>query len=94
MTKPIGYWTSYTPAQNSYLDEIQLKYGSRLESLSLKEKMFLIISLSTHLACTSPGECRDEIYGVAHELKGLPASDQEGMIAALIEQIRNKVFNN
>ncbi|MBE9209772.1 hypothetical protein IQ244_25410 [Nostoc sp. LEGE 06077] len=40
--KPIGYFTSTMPGDNSYLDELQQQYGSTFEQLGKVEKLLLL----------------------------------------------------
>ena len=89
MTKPIGYYTDYTTGDNSYLETLIEKYGSRLQKLTLREKLFLVSSLAGQLIDTTTGECRNEIYVVAHQIpKELSTCEIEGLLEALIVQIR------
>jgi hypothetical protein len=94
MSKPIGYYTSYTPGDGSALEELQEMYGSSLEQITHREKLFLISSLASQLCITKPGEVRASIQvisvGIVEELK--PA-DIEGLIAALVDQVRRDKDN-
>ncbi|MEH1801396.1 MAG: hypothetical protein V7K64_27005 [Nostoc sp.] len=89
MSKPIGYYTNYTPGDGSYLESLQEKYGSTLEQMTKREKLFLVSTLASHLCVAQEGETRDEIYILSVDLQAkLPASDQAGILEALVAQIR------
>lgn len=89
MSKPLGYYTSYTPGDNSPLDALANTYGSRLEQISHREKLFLISSIASHICMFKPGECRNEIYKLSVSLLDLLQPEEiEGLLEALINQIR------
>lgn len=89
MTKPIGYYTSYTPGDASYLESLEERYGSSFEKMSRREKLFLLSSLASQLSGDAPGETRNEIYELGVDIQqNLPLSDQEGLLEALVAQIR------
>ncbi|WP_017314933.1 hypothetical protein [Mastigocladopsis repens] len=87
----IGYWTHHTPGDGSYLELLQEKYGAQLEGINKREKLYLITSVASHLYCTIPDrEARNEIQTVAQEIPTqLSVCDQEGLIEALINQVRH-----
>ncbi|AFY54400.1 hypothetical protein Riv7116_1859 [Rivularia sp. PCC 7116] len=89
MSKPLGYYTSYTPGERSILGDIQNKYGSHLEGLNVREKLFFIQYICTYLANRANGNIRPEMHWVAWECTDqLEPTDMEGLLHALIEQIR------
>lgn len=88
MTKPIGYWTNYTPGNKAYLGELENKCGSYFEGMNKPEKLFLLACLADNLYHTASGEIRQEVFTVGPDaLAKLAAEDQEGLIEALIHQI-------
>ncbi|MEH2435200.1 MAG: hypothetical protein V7K25_13255 [Nostoc sp.] len=89
MSKPIGHFTSYTLNDGSLLDSLQEEYGSGFEKMTKREKLFLISSIAIQSCDQSPGRCRDEIYVVGYQINSsLPQADREGLIEALINQVR------
>lgn len=89
MSKPIGYFTGYTLNDGSLLESLQEEYGSTFEGMTKGEKLFLISALAAQLCDQAPGRCRDEIYVVGHQVNSsLPTHDREGLIEALINQVR------
>ncbi|MDZ8108974.1 MAG: hypothetical protein RM338_25580 [Nostoc sp. DedQUE12a] len=89
MTKPIGYFTSYTPGDGSLLESLQQAYGSCFERMTEREKLFLIFSIASQLCEQAPGRCRDEIYVVGYQINSsLPLRDRQGLMEALINQVR------
>ncbi|MEH1786374.1 MAG: hypothetical protein V7L23_12505 [Nostoc sp.] len=85
MTKPIGYFTSYTLNDGSLLESLQSEYGSTFELMTEREKLFLIFAIAAQLCDEAPGRCRDEIYVVGHQVNSsLPVSDRKGLLEALI----------
>ena len=89
MSKAIGHFTSYTINDGSLLESLQEEYGPTFEGMTKREKLFLISAISTQLCDQAPGRCRDEIYVVGHQINSsLPKHDREGLIEALINQVR------
>ncbi|MEH2210838.1 hypothetical protein [Nostoc sp.] len=89
MSKPIGYFTSYTINDGSLLESLQEQYGTTFELITQREKFFLISALAAQLCDQAPGRCRDEIYVVGDQANSsLPVGDREGLIEALINQVR------
>lgn len=89
MSKPIGHFTSYTLNDGSLLESLQEQYGSTFERMTKREKLFLISAIAIQLCDQAPGRCREEIYVVGHQANSsLPVADREGLIEALINQVR------
>ncbi|MEH1911265.1 hypothetical protein [Nostoc sp.] len=89
MSKPIGFFTSYTPGDISLLGALQEDYGPMLEKMTQREKLFLISAIAAQLCDQAPGRCRDEIYVVGHQINSsLPPADRAGLVEALINQVR------
>lgn len=94
MTKPIGYWTNYTPGDGSYLEVLQQKYGCTFEKMNQREKLYLILAIVSNLCATAPGEVRSEITVLGKAIpENLSTGDQEGLISAIIEQVRNRNYS-
>lgn len=89
MSKPVGHFTSYILGDGSLLESLQEEYGSHFEKMTKCEKFFLISAIAAQSCDQAPGRCRDEIYVVGHQINSsLPASDREGLLEALIDQVR------
>ncbi|MEM7554095.1 MAG: hypothetical protein AAF378_08340 [Cyanobacteria bacterium P01_A01_bin.84] len=89
MTKPLGYFTDYRPLEDSYLYRLEQKYGSWFQHMSVREKLFLINSISSHLCSEAADECRNEIFVISNEITTqVSPSDLEGMIEFLIQQVK------
>ncbi|NJO61333.1 MAG: hypothetical protein HC836_24690 [Richelia sp. RM2_1_2] len=72
------------------IDGIADKYGSRLEGISLKEKLFLASEIAKELGELTSGLIRDEVYLLAIHISGsLKADVKEGLLEALVAQIRS-----
>ncbi|MEA5601060.1 hypothetical protein [Nostoc sp. UHCC 0252] len=90
MSKPVGYFTSYSINDGSLLESLQEDYGPTFEKMTKREKLFLISAIASQLCDQAPGRCRDEIYVVGHQINSsLSVSDREGLIEALINQVRH-----
>ncbi|MEH2256512.1 hypothetical protein [Nostoc sp.] len=93
MSKPIGFFTSYITNDGSLLESLQEEYSSTFELMTRYEKLYLISALAIQLCDESPGRCRDEIYVVGHQVNSsLPVADREGLIEALINQVRHRHY--
>ncbi|MEH2445800.1 MAG: hypothetical protein V7K18_08450 [Nostoc sp.] len=89
MSKPVGHFTSYILGDGSLLESLQEEYGATFEQMTKRERLFLIFAIAAQSCDQAPGRCRDEIYVVGHQINSsLPISDREGLIEALINQIR------
>lgn len=85
MTKPIG---SYVSGNNGILQYLEETYGSYLEELSPKEKLYLIGAIADNLLIRANGKIHERVYPLKHELFRLTTSDQEGLIEAMIAELR------
>lgn len=89
MTKPFGYYTAYTPEDDSFLESLQQTYGDDFCTLNKKDKLALIAVISTQLCVEQPGLTLDETYDLGKRINNnLSISDRAGMIEALIAQVR------
>lgn len=89
MSKPLGYYTSHTPGDNSLFDLLQEKYGATLEKITKREKLSILMILASNLSHHLEGGVRGEIYADAREMtEKLSLSDQAGIMEAIISQIR------
>lgn len=89
MAKPIRRFTSDTINDGSLLDSLKEEYGNTFELMTRREKLYLISAIAIQLCDQSPGQCRESIYVVGHQINSsLPLRDREGLLEALINQIR------
>ncbi|MEH1905848.1 MAG: hypothetical protein V7L04_31835 [Nostoc sp.] len=89
MSKPLGYYTSYTPGDDSFLERVQQEYGSTFEKMTKPEKLSILMILSSNIGAQLDGGVRGEIYTVAREMTNqLSLSDQAGIMEAIISQVR------
>lgn len=93
MIKPIGYYTSYTPGEPGLLEELQQQWGATFEKMTRQQKLYLVVALASNLGCQCKDTCQDmsinqEIASTSQQVQSLTTSDQEGLLAALIAQIR------
>ncbi|MEH2320834.1 hypothetical protein [Nostoc sp.] len=89
MSKPLGYYTSYTPGDGSFLEKLQEEYGATFEKISKREKLSILMILASNLGSQLDEGVRGEIYAIAREMTDqLSPSDQAGIMEAIINQIR------
>ena len=89
MSKPLGYYTSHTPGDDSLLTSLEEEYGATFEKISKREKLVILTILASELGCQMNGDCRAEIFDIAREMtERLTMSDRAGIIEAIISQIR------
>ncbi|MEH2337600.1 hypothetical protein [Nostoc sp.] len=89
MSKPLGYYTSYTPGEDTLLASLQEEYGATFEKMTLREKLVILTALASHMGCQLEGDCRAEIFAIAKQItEHLTISDQAGIMEAIISQIR------
>lgn len=94
MTKPLGYYTSYTPGDDGLLAEMQEAWGSQFESLSNIERTWFIRKIAENLFgefCHAAGEdfVRDGIEKALKRIadEELSIGDQLRLIEALVNQV-------
>jgi hypothetical protein len=90
MTKPIGYYTNYTPGDSGLLADMQEEWGARFEQLNQAEKAWMIYQLGYQLWMEiddSVGDLVEQTINnrANHELS---ASDKLGLIEALVNQMK------
>ncbi|MBE8965920.1 hypothetical protein IQ277_06575 [Nostocales cyanobacterium LEGE 12452] len=90
MSKPLGYYTSYTPGDGSYLEVLQEKYGATFEKMTKQEKLFLVQAIAAQYCVELDGDPRIEIKQLPSEMykNSVSYSDLLGLLEALIAQIR------
>jgi hypothetical protein len=89
MSKPLGYYTAYTPGDDSLLEKLQEEYGSTFEKIAKREKLVILTVLASHLGCQLDGDVRSEIFAIAKQMTNqLSPSDQAGVMEAIISQVR------
>ena len=89
MSKPIGYYTNYTPGDETLLATLQDNYGAAFEKISKREKLVILTVLASHIGCQLEGDCRAEIFTIAKQItQELTIADQTGIMEAIISQIR------
>ncbi len=96
MSKPSGYYTSYTPGDDGLLTEMQEAWGTQFEALSNVERIWMIVQIANNL-CTDFCEKEDDDSvreGVEQALKRiqrneLTRGDQLRLIESLVNQIRS-----
>jgi hypothetical protein len=49
MSHPVGYYTNYTPGDTGVLDQLQARYGVRLEGIDRTNKLLFRATLATYL---------------------------------------------
>ncbi|MBD2168628.1 hypothetical protein H6G04_30065 [Calothrix membranacea FACHB-236] len=90
MSQPIGYYTSYTPGDRGLLEDLQTRWGATFEKLTRKQKLYLIVGIASNLCCHCQDTTLDaEIAAISVQVhQQLATNDQEGLLEALIAQIR------
>lgn len=88
MSKPLGYYTAYTPGDGSLLEKLEEEYGSTFEKMTKREKLVILTVLASHIGCQLDGDVRGEIFAIAREMTDqLSLSDQAGIMEAIISQV-------
>ena len=55
MSKPIGYYTNYTPGESGLLEDLQQRWGATFANMTRKQKLYLVVALASNLCC----QCQD-----------------------------------
>jgi hypothetical protein len=89
MSKPIGFYTSYTPGDGSSLEQLQEQYGSYLEKMTTIDKMYLASAIASQIYEERSRTASAEVIETFDEIVlNLPSDDQLGILEALVNQIR------
>lgn len=90
MSKPIGYYTNYTPGDEGLLDELQEAWGAQFQQLTNCERMWLIYRIACDLWMEQEDEVREQVTSALSRINyELEVRDRIGLIDALINQIRS-----
>jgi hypothetical protein len=95
MSKPIGYYTNYTPGDEGLLAQMQEAWGAQLQELNNVDRLWMIYKLASELCAEfeSALEIEDLTLGVEEALERskeeLQQSDRLGLIDALINQVKH-----
>lgn len=92
MTKPLGYFTNYTPGDGGLLGEMEEAWGSFFEKLKDNERLWLLARIAHTFWETTEIESEnisDEVEEAAlRAVRELQKSDVLGLIEALVNQLR------
>jgi hypothetical protein len=95
MTKPLGYYTSYTPGDEGLLAEMQAAWGTAFEKLNNVDRLWMITHLAEELCTLVEEELKietipdDVVDAVDRAFEELPISDRIGLIEALVNQLKS-----
>jgi hypothetical protein len=96
MNKPLGYYTSYTPGDDTLLEKMQEAWGSKFEALSNVERAWMIQQIAENLCADFCGQVEDDSVsqGVERVIERihndeLTIGDQLRLIESLVNQIRS-----
>ncbi|UKP01455.1 hypothetical protein [Nostoc sp. UHCC 0870] len=89
MTKPIGYYTSYTPGEEGLLADMQEEWGATFESLNNCERLWMIVKLAEDLCAENENDIRSSVEDAMERMDELPSGDKVGLIEALVNQVKH-----
>jgi ATP-dependent RNA circularization protein (DNA/RNA ligase family) len=91
MTKPIGFFTSYTPGDGGLLQDMEESWGATFEALTPYQRAYLIAAVSTEIFSQYESEDNEndsEVEEVTERLGELGFGDLLGLMEALINQAK------
>ncbi len=95
MSKPIGYYTNYTPGSEGLLAQMQEAWGAQLQELNNVDRLWMIYKLASELCAEFEEalEIEDLTEGVEEAVERskeeLQQSDRLGLIDALVNQVKH-----
>jgi len=96
MTKPLGFYTSFTPGDDGLIAEMQEAWGAQFELLNNVERTWMILKIAENLCADFSNEIEDDSVreGVETAVKRicedeLSKSDQLGLLDALVNQVKS-----
>jgi hypothetical protein len=82
MTKPIGYFTNYTPGDEGLLDEMQASWGAQFQNLNQQQRFWMLMRLAEDF-CSAEGEpvsdYDEEVENAESRFKELSPGDRMGI---------------
>ena len=92
MSKPIGYYTNYTPGSSGLLEDMQEAWGAQFQQLNNSQRLWMIVKLAEDL-CASEGEVDsdhdDEVEKAMERMDELTHGDKLGLIDAIVNQVKH-----
>ncbi|QKQ75671.1 hypothetical protein [Nostoc sp. TCL240-02] len=89
MAKPIGYWTTFQPGDQSLLSQMEGAWGSHFEGLNEAERVWMVYQLASQLLLDAEGSVSDTVQQVIQHTKtGVDNLNKLGLMQALIEQVK------
>lgn len=89
MSKPLGFYTSYTPGDGSPLEQLQEQWGAYFEKMTQTDKAYILHAIAENYYIEEPNSPSEQVQETFRELiLNLPTHDQLGIAEALINQIR------
>lgn len=91
MTKPVGYYTNYTPGDEGLLAEMQETFGSQFEALNNSQRFWMIMSLAEIFSDENDvkNEHDEDVQNSIERFEELTESDRIGLMEALVAQARH-----
>lgn len=91
MTKPIGYYTNYTPGDQGLLAEMQESFGSQFEVLNNSQRFWMIMRLAEGFSDENDidNEHNDDVENSIERFEELTESDRIGLMEALVAQAKH-----
>jgi len=91
MSKPIGYWTNFTPGDGSLLSDMEQTWGSSFGSLNESQRAWLILQLANQLYMDAEGSLGNDFEPLSNRMRTeIDNHNKLGLIQALVEQIKGE----
>jgi hypothetical protein len=92
MSKPLGYYTNYTPGDGGLLGEMEEAWGSYFQSLNNSERIWMLSCLTGTMCADAtdnydPYQVRD-LTDATERFHELSYSDQLGLATAILDQLK------
>lgn len=92
MTKPLGFYTNYTPGDTGLLEEMQSCWGATFHELNNVDRLWMISKLADELCAELDEDDQVLSDGVEEAVERssseLSVSDRLGLMLALVNQAR------
>jgi hypothetical protein len=87
--EPLSQYLDFQPGEDSFFDSLVLEHGHHLQTLTQREKLFMLAFLANSLSLEASGDIGDRIIQLSQKcLSNLGEIDLLGLMSALSDQVR------
>jgi hypothetical protein len=91
--EPIMDYLDFQPGENLFIDNLVNQHGSHLQTLTQREKLYMVAFLANSLSLEADGDIGNRIIQLSQDcFSELGGTDLLALIAALSDQLRGGYY--